>query len=721
MNIIYQANQERLVSVLGYCSHDSIYVIPDLQRPYVWSPKQVIMLIDSLFRGWPFGSLLAWRVPDLNENEGIPNRPFWGIVDRTGVNNGQAVSKRNPPAEYLMVLDGQQRLQSLLLALGDDMWGFKMMDSDWNAYIKGETRGKKGNHWSKASLCLDCQAFIEQYELHKEDGVSAIDISLILEWVVIDYRNDTSQEKRSANYLCPLPMRSDESNKDRFIRLSRIWNKAASGLTERKYQEIIDELLKENGFANASIERLKAPLAEFMGAIEKVKNNTFFNILTILPRNEVQCSEDEYLEAIVNIFTRLNSAGRPLSKEEITLSWFKTKWLPDYTDGQDAGTCIEKLRIDIQGVKSKVDTDDVVRLLTFVWSSMNNPDGTVLTSQDLLKSEKIRPVAVSLSQNWKKFYSSIEIVLDLINQRELENNIGSFNAVIVAVTVYYIFFNKYQSVTLNEVQRENALKQAAEIFGSFFDRWIFSSEWANTWADIKNFAKFSGMVNKYKTHVDRAQDSTQLLAEMNNFTRELLTEVQPQAINKIDSLEVDDRSRVFRYNSYLWIWHRLELNRWKESLITLRHKKIGAVKKEVDHTVSASYWATRIKDLSADTVTQIVKELAVNNIDTSTDTINEFLVSVVNSIGNCALLEKSFNISKNSRSMWSFISEMREFSEDAEKRNKWEEALDLSDSLTEPDAASVSGIVVAILGREQKIKTELRKFISGELSRKDIN
>jgi len=39
--------------------------------------------------------------------------------------------RKDPPAQYHMVLDGQQRLQSLLLALGGDGWGFKLEDRDW--------------------------------------------------------------------------------------------------------------------------------------------------------------------------------------------------------------------------------------------------------------------------------------------------------------------------------------------------------------------------------------------------------------------------------------------------------------------------------------------------------------------------------------------------------------------------------------------------------------
>ena len=37
-------------------------LVPDLQRPYVWTPSQVTLLVDSMLRGWPFGTLLLWDV-----------------------------------------------------------------------------------------------------------------------------------------------------------------------------------------------------------------------------------------------------------------------------------------------------------------------------------------------------------------------------------------------------------------------------------------------------------------------------------------------------------------------------------------------------------------------------------------------------------------------------------------------------------------------------------
>ncbi len=185
MSIKYEARRESLAEVVKKATVNATYVIPDLQRPYVWSPRQVSMLVDSLFRGWPFGSLLLWEVkPEcFNAQEGIPHRPFWQVVDRTG-SDGQQNSPMGQPATYQMVLDGQQRVQSLVLALGGDQWGFKLFDADWAQDIQ-ERRVKPSNHWSRASLCIDLTAFAEELK-SKDRKVRKLEAGRLLEWVVID-------------------------------------------------------------------------------------------------------------------------------------------------------------------------------------------------------------------------------------------------------------------------------------------------------------------------------------------------------------------------------------------------------------------------------------------------------------------------------------------------------------------------------------------------------
>jgi len=122
---IYDEGSEPLHELLRAAGSDqgATLLVPDLQRPYVWSPDQVILLVDSLLRGWPFGTLLLWSVKS-ESLASIPARAFWRVADRTGASDDEQVSRNNPPASFRMVLDGQQRLQSLLIAFYGNGWGF---------------------------------------------------------------------------------------------------------------------------------------------------------------------------------------------------------------------------------------------------------------------------------------------------------------------------------------------------------------------------------------------------------------------------------------------------------------------------------------------------------------------------------------------------------------------------------------------------------------------
>lgn len=95
---------------------DNRIVLPDLQREFVWSKDQIYLFCDSFFRGYPFGSFLFWRVTGSRE----PNRT---LVYRQFFSTFKEGAELPPPIELsggdekLMVLDGQQRLQSIYLAI----------------------------------------------------------------------------------------------------------------------------------------------------------------------------------------------------------------------------------------------------------------------------------------------------------------------------------------------------------------------------------------------------------------------------------------------------------------------------------------------------------------------------------------------------------------------------------------------------------------------------
>jgi len=381
MSIKYDSKREPLSEIINKATVDATYVIPDLQRPYVWTPRQVTMLIDSLFRGWPFGSLLLWEVkPNCFEaNEGIPHRPFWQVVDKTVNDHGTTASALGQPATYQMVLDGQQRVQSLIIALGGDQWGFQLYDYEWALDLR-DRRAKPSNHWSKASLCIDLNEFRSELAA-KENKVRKIETGKILEWVILDAINGQSPEPRPGNYEHPLLVSKDHPG--RFIRLSRLWNLVQKDLSESEYEELLEPLLEEHKLQGEALSSLLRPLAQFMKVVENVKTNSFVHALQIESFELTpQWSKDDYSDAIVNIFTRLNTAGRTLTREEITLAWLKVGWDPAVTDAKTAGQCLDDLKSALGDQGFHLETDEIVRLISFVWA-VEHHSGSLLDSKDL--------------------------------------------------------------------------------------------------------------------------------------------------------------------------------------------------------------------------------------------------------------------------------------------------------------------------------------------------
>ncbi|MBN8594089.1 MAG: DUF262 domain-containing protein [Anaerolineae bacterium] len=70
--------------------------LPKFQRPFVWNREDIIRLFDSVYQGYPIGSLLLWLT-----NEKLASENKIGDID---INYRSDIY----PTHY--VLDGQQRL-----------------------------------------------------------------------------------------------------------------------------------------------------------------------------------------------------------------------------------------------------------------------------------------------------------------------------------------------------------------------------------------------------------------------------------------------------------------------------------------------------------------------------------------------------------------------------------------------------------------------------------
>ncbi|RKN47716.1 DUF262 domain-containing protein [Micromonospora endolithica] len=93
--------------------HD--YVLPAIQREFVWGPDRICKLFDSLMRGYPIGSFLFWKV----NGDTVKSYTFYDFVRTYHAKNSPHCPTLDVERgrDVTAVLDGQQRLTALNIGL----------------------------------------------------------------------------------------------------------------------------------------------------------------------------------------------------------------------------------------------------------------------------------------------------------------------------------------------------------------------------------------------------------------------------------------------------------------------------------------------------------------------------------------------------------------------------------------------------------------------------
>ena len=672
----------------------------------MWTPNHVTLLIDSLIRGWPFGTLLLWKV-NHHELEGIPFRPFWTVVNRTGDANGLQVTQMNPPASYRMVLDGQQRVQSLLLALGGDDWGFTLEDREWIEDIKERRpRGRQAKHphWSKASLCFDLQVFKTEYE-KQNCNLLAVDFRTVLTWAITDPQNGQSAFPKPENYDDPLPKAYEAANHQRYVRLSRLWKEAQTnpGLKEAQFQKLIKPVLMQQGLGAEQINGLLQPLGELMTTLRDVKLSDI-TFLELQPYDEQTWTRDSYNEAIVSIFTRLNTAGRTLTREEITLAWLKVGWDAEHNEGKTAGECFNDLAKDLAELCLNLETDELVSAASFLWAVAHN-DGRLLANSDLLKGSVIRPMASVLSNRWRPLTAAFARGARHLNERTIEygnrGQVASLYALAVVWAWIYIVESWKEDHSLGERARDHFEKRCTDTIDKYLDQWLMCSQWAGIWSgsSVASIEVYSKALSDGHKSIKAINDADSAHQAWENCFARLVEGLSAGAVNYINTITAPTRERVAIYRSVLWIWHRLDKDRWRTSQVQLRVGKSRATI-EVDHIVSYALWKQKLA-----------------NTDKQND---EDTMALVNRLGNCALLEKNFNISKSDKGLKSFVLQIHEVIEKKIRIDAWCAAIEIPQPMLDPSEAAIIDVTDGIENRDKEIRSDLVEFVRGTRVRVDV-
>lgn len=143
----FQLQQYSIDAIIGKIQAKD-FVIPEIQRPFVWKKTQVRDLIDSLYCGYPTGYIITWKNPDVKTKD------------------GDLSSGRN------ILIDGQQRITALMTAVA----GIEVMDDDFNkirikiAYnpIKNKLEVQDASHLKDRRWIPDiAELFVPSFDLYE--------------------------------------------------------------------------------------------------------------------------------------------------------------------------------------------------------------------------------------------------------------------------------------------------------------------------------------------------------------------------------------------------------------------------------------------------------------------------------------------------------------------------------------------------------------------------
>ena len=280
------------------------YLLPAIQREFVWPSEKIEWLFDSLMRGYPISSFLFWNVED-RKKAGYKFYEFLReFRQRYQIHNEEA----NPSGggNFIAVLDGQQRLTSLYVGLRGS-YAYKEPRRNW-----------VDNEWSIPTrrLYLNVTRKLEDQEDDREYEFS--------------FLKDSDTEQADIY---------DDANEHRWFRVGKI--------NDLKNFAAFSRYMKEANLTEIASEML----ARLQEAVFTDLVINFF------------LEKQQDLHKALNIFIRINSGGEPLDFSDLIMSIAVANW-----EKKDARKEIHKLVDQVQESGFSISKDFVFKSYLYLFS-----------------------------------------------------------------------------------------------------------------------------------------------------------------------------------------------------------------------------------------------------------------------------------------------------------------------------------------------------------------
>lgn len=260
--------KKNIRAVIEEINSRKIY-LPAIQRKYVWDDDQITRLMDSIMLGYPIGTFLFWKV-----RKSIINKKKYSMYEFIKDFHERDVYK-NPSAPQPFpigsdeetiwaVLDGQQRLTSLYIALQGSM-SRKLPNKRW----------KNDDAFPIKELYLD---------LHSQ-------------------RTDEEDISYEFKFLT-----QEEAKKQKD---DRLWY-LVKDILKYSQDELVTDLIIPNGWASDKVAMKNISLLHTRLVGDEIIN--YFEVQT------------DSIDSVLDIFVRVNSGGTVLSKSDLLFSTIVSHW-----------------------------------------------------------------------------------------------------------------------------------------------------------------------------------------------------------------------------------------------------------------------------------------------------------------------------------------------------------------------------------------------------------
>lgn len=257
------------------------YVLPAIQRQFIWGPNQICALFDSIMRDYPISSLLYWRV---DRESADRYRWYDFVLDYHELDCPDCPPLGGLPAEErIAVLDGQQRLTALNIGLR----GSHAERARYRRVGRPESYPQKRLY---LDICAEPRAADDRDE------------SLVYRFAFLE---DDEASIRNSAVSAGDGTRLESCH---WFRVGEILDFPAGG----EGGLAINRYLQRRGLAEHP--NAYPALFRLWNAIFEQKHISFYT------------ETDQELDRVLDIFIRVNSQGEPLTKSDLLMSIATAQW-----------------------------------------------------------------------------------------------------------------------------------------------------------------------------------------------------------------------------------------------------------------------------------------------------------------------------------------------------------------------------------------------------------